>query len=99
MKKQLAIAIAFLAALLLAACEQFHQAPPRYQLIASQADVYRVDTSTGAVSKVEASGVQSIAEVPLPLTIGSLYRFETGETMKYLGKGQFGLGVTVSNWK
>jgi hypothetical protein len=86
-----------LTATLLVGCERIPESS-RFQLVSSDAHVYRIDTMTGKVSKVDSSGITAISEQASPLVIGEVYLFESGERMKYLGKGKFGSAVTVSNW-
>ena len=81
----------------LVACDWNNQ-PPRYQLIAAQSDVYRMEVSSGRLTKVEPGGLKPVPEMPTPLVVGDLYKLETGETMKYAGQGKFSPAVIVRNW-
>lgn len=101
MNTHIKLVVPLLVVATLSACDRLPQMPVQrdnYQMIASQNEVYRLDTNTGRVAKIDASGVKPLSESPMPLAIGGLYKLETGETVKYLGAGKFGPAVTVSNW-
>ena len=101
MTSQIKLVAPLLVVAALTACDRLSSLPTQranYQMIAAQNEVYRLDTSTGRVAKVDSNGVKPLAESPTPVAIDGLYKLETGETVKYLGAGKFGPAVTVSNW-
>ncbi len=59
-------------------------------VVASTGDIYRINESSGAIHKIQGSILTLVAEADrVQLNIGSVYVFENGNQMKYLGEGKF----------
>lgn len=76
--------------LLLSGCD-FHYDANRFQIASSSSgDVYRIQSSTGAIYKISGGNLIRIQETNrVQLQVGAVYVFEDGENMVYLGKGNF----------
>lgn len=62
-----------------------------FKLVSVQSgDTYRVNGVTGAVHRIVGSTMVRVSDVGrVQLQVGSIYVFENGSPMKYLGEGRF----------
>jgi hypothetical protein len=62
-----------------------------YKLVAAATgDVYRINESSGAIHKIQGGVLTPIVETDrIQLKVGSVYVFEDGNQMEYLGGGKF----------
>lgn len=63
----------------------------QYRMVASPSgDLFRIHSETGALHKVHGTTLVRVSESDrVQLQIGSVYVFENGDSMKYLGDGKF----------
>lgn len=82
--------IAIAAAVSLSGCDQLSNTN-QFQVVSSPSgDLYRIQSSNGAMHKVVGSALIRVVETDrVQLQVGAVYVFENGNTMKYMGEGKF----------
>lgn len=71
-------------------CGKFAEPDP-FKLVSVQSgDTYRINGVTGTVHRIVGSTMVRVLDVDrVQLHVGSIYVFENGSPMKYLGEGRF----------
>jgi hypothetical protein len=89
-KMMLSMFTLFGAVILLFGCSNF-ESSDRYELVASaQGYVYRLDKKTGDVSIIEQDTMWKVEQSRTKdLIVGSLYKTEDGNVVRYVGKAKF----------
>ncbi|WP_374660695.1 hypothetical protein [Inhella sp.] len=82
--------VAMAVGLSLAGCDRPSNAG-QFQVVSSPTgDLYRLQSSTGAMHKVVGATLVRVTETDrVQLQVGAVYVFENGSNMKYLGDGKF----------
>jgi hypothetical protein len=89
-KIMLSIFTLFGVVIVLFGCSNF-ESSDRYELVASaQGYVYRLDKKTGDVSIIEEDTIRKVSEGQIRnLVVGSRFKTEDGNVIRYAGKGKF----------
>ena len=90
MRKTLSMFMLLGAVILLSGCSKL-ESFDRYELVAStHGYVYRLDKKTGDVSIIEEDTIRKVSEGRIRnLLVGSRFKTEDGNMIRYAGKGKF----------